>query len=252
MRLSVFFRNFASESVETIIIMKKLLSMAITTILTLASCSGNVSEIINRAEQGDADAQLEYARLLKTTGNGVEQDWQRAVEMLQMSAASGNHDAEWELGAMYEFANHIPQDSAKAIELYRKSAESGSPIGLYMLAHCYQHGIAIEENHAISDSLYAKSVEGLTELLPDEDMYVLNFIGSAYFWGDGVEMDRERAFGYYLTSAKKGNPETQYKIGNSYETGEGTAKDMEQAMLWYRKSADQGYPEAVARLAKEK
>lgn len=69
-------------------------------------------------------------------------------------------------------------------------------------------------------------------------------------WGDGVKADREKAFGYYLTSAKKGNPETQYKIGTCYETGQGTTQDSQQAMLWYRKSAEQGYPEAEERLKK--
>ncbi|MDO4959982.1 MAG: tetratricopeptide repeat protein [Prevotellaceae bacterium] len=218
---------------------------ALSGIIALAACSGNVSELIKKAEQGDADAQLEYARLLKTSGNGVEQDWKKAVEMIQLSAEKGNHDAEWELGALYEFANHMTQDSAKAIEWYRKSADAGSPIGLYMLAHCYQHGIAIEENHHISDSLYAKSVEELTKLASQEDMYVLNFLGSAYYWGDGVKEDRKKAFEYYLTSAKKGNPETQYKIGNCYETAQGTEKDMEKAKEWYRKSADQGYQDAL-------
>lgn len=86
------------------------------------------------------------------------------------------------------------------------------------------------------------------KLAPEEDMYVLNFIGSAYFWGDGVKTDRKKAFEYYLISAKKGNPETQYKIGNCYETGQGTEKNMEEAMQWYRLSADQGYEEATKKV----
>lgn len=225
--------------------------MALLGVLSLSSCAGHVSEIIKKAEQGDAAAQLEYARLLKTSGNGVEQDWQKAVEMLQLSSDNGNIDAQWELGIMYEFENHVAKDEAKAIELYRRSADAGSPIGLYMLAHCYQHGIAIEENTLISDSLYKKSFDQLIQLAPEEDIYVLNFVGSAYYWGDGVEMDREKAFGYYLTSAQKGNPETQYKIGNCYETGQGTEKDMEKALEWYNKSATQGYPDAIKALARD-
>ncbi len=227
----------------------KTIILAATAILTLASCSGNVSEIISKAEQGDAAAQLEYARLLKTSGNGVEQDWDKCVSMLQLSAKQGNCDAQWELGCLYEFENHVKKDESKAVELYRQSADAGSPIGMYMLAHCYQHGIAVEEDHHISDSIYAKAVEGLMKLVPDEDIYVLNFIGSAYFWGDGVKTDHKKAFDYYLISAKKGNPETQYKIGNCYETGEGTEKNMEEAMVWYKRSADQGYQDAIQRIA---
>lgn len=216
------------------------------------SCTntGNVSEIIKKAEQGDAAAQLEYARLLKTKGNGVEQNWQKAVEMLQSASDKGNVDALWELGSMYEFADHIAQNESKAIELYRKSAEAGSPIGMYMLAHCYQHGIAIEENLTVSDSLYTQAFNALMRLAPEEDIYVLNFVGSAYYWGDGVAVDRKKAFEYYLISARKGNPETQYKIGNCYETGQGTDKDAEQALYWYRESAAQGYAAAIDALAR--
>lgn len=59
--------------------MRKILLMAFAVLL--ASCANNskVSEIIKQAEQGDAAAQIEYGRLLKTSGNGVEQDWQKAV-----------------------------------------------------------------------------------------------------------------------------------------------------------------------------
>lgn len=232
--------------------MKKLLVLAFAGLLVSCSDNSKVSDIIKKAEQGDASAQLEYGRLLKTTGNGVEQDWQKAVEMLQRASDNGNPDAQWELGLMYEYANHVDQDQAKALELYQNSADAGSPIGLYLVAHCYQHGIVVEEDLAVSDSLYAKSFDELMLLAPEEDIYVLNFVGSAYYWGDGVETDRQKAFDYYLISAQKGNPETQYKIGNCYETGQGTEKDIEQALLWYNKSAAQGYPDAMEALARMK
>lgn len=228
--------------------MNKLIIMSISAILTLAACTGNVSDIAKKAEQGDAAAQLEYGRLLKTIGNGVEQDWTKAVDMLQRSAESGNPDAQWELGLMYEFENHVPKDEAKALSLYRRSADAGSPIGKYMVAHCYQHGIVVAEDHSVSDSLYAEAFHELMALAPQEDIYVLNFLGSAYFWGDGVKVDRKKGFEYYLISAKKGNPETQYKIGHCYEMGEGTEKDLEKAKEWYGKSAAQGYPDAIQAL----
>lgn len=223
--------------------------MTITGFLAFTASCSNISEIIEKAEHGDATAQLEYARLLKTTGNGVEQSWDKAISMLQFSADNGNADAQWELGLMHEFSDKVERDLTKALELYNKSADGGSPIGLYMVAHCYQHGIAVEEDKGISDSIYTKAFNEFSRLAEDEDIYVLNFLGSAYFWGDGVEVNREKAFHYYMISAKKGNPETQYKIGNCYETGEGTAIDMEKAMIWYKKSASQGYPNAIKALA---
>lgn len=240
--------KFAAEYYLHLLFMNKLIIMSITAILILASCTGKVSDVIQKAEQGDAKAQLEYGRLLKTTGNGVEQDWNKAVDMLQRSADSGNPDAQWELGLMYEFENHVAKDEAKALSLYRRSADAGSPIGKYLVAHCYQHGIVVAEDRSVSDSLYTEAFNELMALAPQEDIYVLNFVGSAYFWGDGVKADRKQGFHYYLISAKKGNPETQYKIGHCYEMGEGTEKDLQKAHEWYSKAAAQGYPEAIEAL----
>ncbi len=221
------------------------MAIAVAASMLLAACGDSVSDLIKRAGRGDAAAQLEYARLLTTTGNGVDQDWNKAVEMLKLSSENGNPDAQWELGLLYEHGNHIAQDSTKAYELYRISADAGSPIGLYLVAHCYQHGIAVEEDHTVSDSLYAESIDALSLLAPQEDKYVLNFIGSAYYWGDGVKRDRKKAFEYYLTSAQKGNPETQCKVADCYARGIGTAKDTTEALNWYRKSAAQGYQAAI-------
>lgn len=230
--------------------MKNLLVMAIAGILTLAAGNGNISDTIKKAKRGDAVAQLEYGRLLKTTGNGVKQDWKKAVKMLQSSSDKGNPDAQWELGLLYEYGNHVDKDEAKAFELYSRSADSGNPMGLYLVAHCYQHGIAVTEDHAKSDELYAKSLSELTELAPQEDIYVLNFIGSAYFWGDGTKVDRKKAFEYYLISAGKGNPETQCKVASCYERGQGTTRDKEEALKWYKAAAGQGYQEAIDALAR--
>lgn len=228
--------------------MKSLLVMAIAGMLALTACTDNVSRLIKNAEKGDPVAQMEYGRLLQTKGNGVEQDWPKAVEMLQLASDNGNADAMWELGLLYEHANHVAQDHDKAFSLFKRSADAGNLMGLYLVAHCYQHGIGVEENHAISDELYTQAVSALLELAPQEDRYVLNFVGSAFYWGDGVKVDRKRAFEYYLTSARKGNPETQCKIGGCYENGQGTAKDMTEALYWYRRSADQGFADAIAAL----
>ena len=67
-----------------------------------------------------------------------------------------------------------------------------------------------------------------------------------------VAADRQKAFEYYLISAQKGNPETQYKVGNCYETGQGTKTDVEQALYWYQKAAAQGYPDAIDAIARMK
>lgn len=82
----------------------------------------------------------------------------------------------------------------------------------------------------------------------NDEMVLLNFLGSAYYWGDGVPQDRTKAAELYLRSAEMGNPETQYKIASCYEQGIGVQQDINKAMYWYQKAAKQGWPDAVNRL----
>ena len=159
--------------------MKKLIYTTLFCILCISASAQSLSE----------------ARTLMTTNRT------QGINIIQQLAQDGNPDAMWELGLMYENGNEVINvDIQKAFELYKKSADAGNAIGYYLVAHCYQHGIAVTEDHAKSDELYAKALSELTELAPQEDIYVLNFIGSAYFWGDGTKVDRKKAFEYYLSS----------------------------------------------------
>lgn len=167
-------------------------------------------------------------------------------DSLLMSAEQMVNDSLWQLGSHCEFSL---KDSASAYLYYKQSADMGNAIGYYMLGHALQHGIGVEENAQLSDEAYRKSVDMLNILLNQNDEKVLlNFLGSAYYWGDGVPQDRTKAAQLYLRSAELGNPETQYKIATCYEQGIGVDQDINKAMYWYQESAKQGWPDAEKRL----
>lgn len=169
-----------------------------------------------------------------------------SCDSLQMSAEQMVNDTLWQLGSHCEFSL---KDSASAYLYYKQSADMGNAIGYYMLGHALQHGIGVEENAQLSDEAYRKSVAMLNLLLDQNDEKVLlNFLGSAYYWGDGVPQDRTKAAQLYLRSAELGNPETQYKIATCYEQGIGVDQDINKAMYWYQESAKQGWPDAEKRL----
>lgn len=156
------------------------------------------------------------------------------------------NDSLWQIGSEFEFTLC---DSLRAYQCYKQSADLGNAIGYYMLGHALQHGIGVEENKELSDQSYRQSFAMLNELLSQrEDKILLNFLGSAYYWGDGVEEDRVKAAECYLRSAELGNPETQYKIATCYESGIGVKKDLDKALYWYQQAAEQGWQVAIDRL----
>ena len=70
----------------------------------------------------------------------------------------------------------------------------------------------------------------------------------AYFYGEGVERNCEKALRLYLKAAESGHPGAEFSLGWMHENGRGVAKDAEKAKSWYRKAADHGDPEAKKKL----
>ena len=70
----------------------------------------------------------------------------------------------------------------------------------------------------------------------------------AYFYGNGVELNYDKAFRWYLKAANAGHPGAEFSLGWMYENGRGVAKDLEKAERWYRKAADHGDLDAKKKL----
>ena len=66
---------------------------------------------------------------------------------------------------------------------------------------------------------------------------VRNEIGKRYFMGDGVEVDKEKAFEYFMKSASSGDPCAQFILGKCYEEGYGTEVKEQTSFKWYKKAA---------------
>ena len=78
---------------------------------------------------------------------------------------------------------------------------------------------------------------------------VRNEMGKRYFMGDGVEVDKGKAFELFMKSASSGDPCAQFILGKCYEEGYGTEVKEQTAFKWYKKAAEQGFAEAQEALA---
>jgi TPR repeat protein len=81
--------------------------------------------IENKAEKGDAEAQLTLGRRYEK-GDGRAQDYVEAVKWYRKAAEQGNAVAENNLGAMYYKGEGVPQDYVEALKWYQKAAEQGN------------------------------------------------------------------------------------------------------------------------------
>ncbi|MFT0211701.1 tetratricopeptide repeat protein [Pseudomonas sp. F1_0610] len=84
-----------------------------------AQCEVSDLDLCNKAEAGDASAQIILGRMY-ATGDGVTQDSAKAVVWYKKAAEQGDAKAQANLGVAYENGYGVKQDYAQAVIWYKK------------------------------------------------------------------------------------------------------------------------------------
>ncbi|RGB26719.1 hypothetical protein C1646_645466 [Rhizophagus diaphanus] len=158
---------------------------------------------------------------------------QKAFELYQNAANSGNVPGIISLGYCHEKGIGTNVNKQKAFELYQKAANLGNSRGIYNLGVCYNNGIGTSIDNQKAFELYQKAAN-LGNLLG------INNLGHFYLNGLGTNVNKQKAFELFQVAANLGDCIAQSNLGFMYENGEGIEKDINQAIYWYKKSADQG------------
>lgn len=242
------------------------------------------SDLLEKAEKGDAAAQLDVATHYMA-GDGVARDEMLAIDWLQKSAAGGNREALFTLGMLYSRGDIVDKDDALAFEFFLKGAEAGDPYAQYTVAGLYAAGTGVTASRAEARKWLQLAAEGGhadaqlrtgTAALQDEEYE------DAYFWlgfaaagdvypGDAQSMRAEAA--KHLTpekiaaidqrlkdwvardytalrdKAKAGDAGAQAEIAQLHLTGQGALRDVAQAEKDFTAAATAGQAEAQFQLA---
>ena len=83
------------------------------------------------AEQGDASAQFNLG-VMYYDGQGVKQDYFKAVEWYQKAAEQGDASAQFNLGFMYDEGRGVKQDYSKAKEYFGLACDNKDQDGCDM------------------------------------------------------------------------------------------------------------------------
>ena len=82
-----------------------------------------MGEVLTEQDNKSALFDLGY---IYYSGNGVEKDYKKAIELYSKAASLGHMQAYNNLGFCYENGFGVPVDLKKAIEFYRISANMGN------------------------------------------------------------------------------------------------------------------------------
>ena len=197
-------------------------------------------QILKSAEQGNAEAQYLLGCLYES-GEGIEQNYSKALEWYRKAAEQGNAGAQSCLGKFYEEGLGVQQDYNESAKWYRKAAECGEPAAqLAMVQIC------------LVEKKYPEAVQWCYKVAKQGNVKAQCFMGQFYELGIGVTKDYKEAFYWYTKAAEHKDGKALFKLGTFYEEGLSVNKDLDKAKELYRKSAEQGNNDAINKLKSHK
>ena len=206
----------------TSIILGWLLVLSHSATLMAGTIPKYLEAFLQKAEQGDAQAQAAVGTNYLGTWM-VPRDDAQAIYWLKKAAAQDNASAQYGLGIIYEEGRSVPKDNLQAIEWYRKAAEQG-----FMAARTH---------------LRTLFVTG--QLVPEVDDHM------GAWWQKLAEQSQaeKKGFAHLQNAAHDGTPVDQINLGIAYLQGIGTARDRKQAATLFQLAANQGSIEAMCLLS---
>ena len=151
-----------------------------------------------------------YLACMYRDGNGVKQNYQKAIEFYMRAIEKGNSKAMHHLAYMYVRGTGVKQNYKKAIKLYTLAIKKGNSKSMNNLAHMYQSGNGVERNYQKAINLYIRAIE---KELPAS----MNNLATMYRNGNGVKQNYQKAVELYTRAIEKGSTSALANLTNLYQ-----------------------------------
>jgi TPR repeat protein len=171
---------------------------------TLVLGEGGMTNLKEKALQGDAEAQFEYACALFAQAV-KDNDLKNADSILywfRKSSEQGFSKAQTNLGIYYYFGDLGVQSYEKAYQLFKQSGEQGDPAALY-----YQ-GLALQQGHGV-EADFSKGFEYLMRAAKADMPEAQLAVARSYDEGKGIKRDLYQAVSWYARALKTGLQEEE-------------------------------------------
>lgn len=105
----------------------------------------DVSEILKRAEAGDANAQNQLG-VFYSEGRGVPQNYPEAKDWFKKAADQGHPDAQVNLGTLYSLGQGATFSDQMALFWFQKAAEQRNALAFAKLGMMYERGRGVPQS----------------------------------------------------------------------------------------------------------
>ncbi len=124
-------------------------------------------------------------------------DYEKAIKLLKPLAESGDPEAQYRLGMMYDNGKGVAEDDARAVQWYRKAAQNGHSNAQYVLGLMYSEGSGVPEDDANAVYWFRKAAQ-------NEHIDAQYRLGIVYDKGKGVPEDDAKAHSGIARPLNKG------------------------------------------------
>lgn len=183
---------------------------------TTAVWGETLSELQQRAESGDSDAQYDLAMRYWEGKEGAPKDDSKAFYWAKKAAEQGNAYAQSWVGYFYENAYGTARDFGEAAYWYRRSADQGNRFSQNNLGECYYYGRGVERS-------YEKAVLWYKKAADQEFPSACYNLGWCYENGEGVASNRSLAISYYRKAAASGNEDARQRLSKLGLSADGSS-----------------------------
>lgn len=205
--------------------------------------------ILKAAENGDAEAitHLAYIRFYGIPRLNLPADRKEAHRLWEKAAAMGNNTAMLCCAINYYFGEEVEEDKAKAFDMYLQLEKAGFPAVYQKLSDIYATGI-----EGVVEQDWGKMIDYANKAYELGYMDAGVDLGMAYYYGNGVEEDKKKAFDYFYPkttcSGKWASGWANYFVGLYYEEGlAGVQKDLRTAYIYIEHAAIIGNATAMVK-----
>lgn len=144
------------------------------------------------------DAARTRIGILYVEGQGIPQDYEKALSSFKASAKNGYAVAQYYMGQMYENGYGVDRDYETAYDWYYKAAEQDFAPALNQLGYLFYKGNGVEAN--LDQAVYYHKLAAMQGYAAAQ----IN-LGYLYENGIGVEKDLSTALKYYTMAAEQNN-----------------------------------------------
>jgi TPR repeat protein len=214
------------SGIHVVTIVGALGALAVTAHAAPPACDpGDAEGCTSKCGRGDMDACAVLAAMY-ATGDGVEREADKAVELAKRSCDARSPRGCVALGLLSEIGVGVPKDEKRAFDVYQRACRDGYAYGCYRLASTYLagHGVAVDP---------AKATELLRNACNADEQAACAQVAAAT-----EQSDPSAAARVWEKACEAGHARSCASLGKLYEDGRGVAKNVMRARELYKRACE--------------